>query len=278
MRIAGLEVKSTKEVFNEDTRIAACVMAKVKEGKTTLAATLDKLTRKHHGKPTLFVTCEKSSGAGLETLRQLDIPYVTPDSLEELEKLLAELQGSEDFMGVVGDSFHEIYNHAIKPQILKTPPREKSSFALEARKLGVLTDSDYNKSAEIVRRVINSFLALTKLGAKSKHVVFTINERNVLDEDRRTVLRIMPDLPGQSRDTMAGMVPIIGRLKLTRRVAKDQSGKAVANIVRTFDTTSGGEYATCDRLGVLENEVPADFCEMYEKYWLPKVGKKGASE
>jgi hypothetical protein len=112
-----------------------------KRGKTTFAASLDAMTKKYFGKPTLVIAVEAGEGGGTMSIQDGDVDYVAPTSMEELNKVLAALANDTTYGGVVLDSSTEYVNRFLKPYALSFPYTKGSAPA--TRSLGVPEQGDY---------------------------------------------------------------------------------------------------------------------------------------
>lgn len=277
--IPGVSVRSSKDILGPDMVLAMMLWSASGKGKTTLAASLDRLTQKFMGKRTLLIPLESSDGGGALTVRKLDIPIWEPKSLDEFDKGLAGLRQDKEFGGIVVDSTTELAKQLIKPVALTYPCREKGTGQAATRSAGVPTRSDYQTMGELGRQRFQALLNFTKSPLETrKHVVVTAADKVVEDDDGK--IRIWgPDLPGALSEAAAQMFQINATIEVKPEVV---NGKR--NYPRFITFNTDGPKAIKDRSQVFPNEIRLkqfdgdtnglDLCEMWEKYWLPEVAKQ----
>ena len=310
--IAGLPVRNTKTIFNAGSRMAVLVHGITGSGKTTLAASLDKLTKKHMGKPTLIIAGEASDSSGLETLAGMDVEFVAlpacpaPGDPEApgyqqrvaqarkywtaLRTLLTALLDDETYGGVVLDSVDQISKNIVQPYVLGTPPREKNDETMSNRTNGIPADSDYQKMGELLRGLLLQAMALTVgdqvnekgqivlRGAKlPKHVLLTCNQKTFVNRKTGDIEKVTVDLPGSARDSITQMVKTVVALDATAVVEKGADGKSTRRPIRVLRSTNTGSTIAKDRTGMFPPVAPADLCRLYEENWLPKIESASAS-
>lgn len=264
--IGGLTVRNTARLIGPDTRISLLIYAPAKHGKTTFAATLNKLTLKHHGKPTLFVAVEPGEGGGTMSIQHAGVDYVAPETYDEFLKVLAALENDTNYAGVVLDSATEYVNRFLKPYALKFPSRER----IPTREAGVPERSDYQTMGEKLRL---DFLRLIRLTTHPrlecrKHLVVTALQREKVDHD--AIVSIHPDLPGAMALTAAAMFQTVAQIGISNRVEKE-GGQTRRITHRYLITESNGVRVVGDRTGCFPDGAPLDLLEIYEQHWLPKV-------
>jgi hypothetical protein len=71
--LGGIEVRNTRDLITEHTRLCVLGFSPTGYGKTTLGATLDRMTRRFFGKPSLFIGVEAGEGGGAMSI-QLYLP------------------------------------------------------------------------------------------------------------------------------------------------------------------------------------------------------------
>ena len=96
--LAGLTVRSTRDLINPETRFCMMLWAYAKRGKTTFGKSMDAFTKKYMGKPTLFIAVEAGEGGGTMSIQDAEIDYVCPTTMDEFNKLVAAL-GSDSTYG-----------------------------------------------------------------------------------------------------------------------------------------------------------------------------------
>ncbi len=267
LKFAGLQVKNTKNNLSPDKRFCTFIYAEPKFGKTTMCASLDKLTQKHFGKPTLIIACETSDGSGTDSITDLGVDYIQPANMQELLTILKQLQSDTKYGGVVIDPFNEVarrflisYSVANLPAKMTTPARQK---------FGVPVPDDYQNAGELLRQIVNDFVQLSSLPniEQRKHVVGTAIVKWKTDWKTGDLISIQPDLPGGMASTVNAIFQTIGTIQKTR-----EHGKLVYKFVSSSDVANFGKWILGDRYGI-PPVVEADFLDIYEKHWLPKLNK-----
>lgn len=280
MQIGSLRIVNTSKMFGLDTRMSTLLYAPPKYGKTTMASTMDAMTKKHLGKPTLYIMCEAGDGGGALSVKDAGIDCVFPETLEDLESILTWLYNDTTYGGVVMDSVTEMVNRIMKPYILATPTAGANPVELSARKEGVPVRLDYNKMNERGRMWLNRLVGLTTIVKteggtrvpdldRRKHVLATAHTKIKSDQDG-TIIKIQPDLPGQLAENACGLFQSV--ITLNRSVVNktiDNRKVAVPNITVVSEIV-GLPYILGDRFGIFENGSPPDFVHIYENNFLPK--------
>ena len=279
-RFGGLVVHSTKEVFGPNTKICMMLYQAAKRGKTTLAASLDKITRKYDNKPTLFVSMEASDGGGTLSLKDLDIDYVQPTTRLELDSIVAALQNDTHYGGVVIDSASEYVKRFLQPFALQNTFLGADHYPTRA--YGVPARNDYQFMGEVGRIFFNRLIQMTAARDlnKRKHLIVTalIKERT---DDRGAIIRVGPDLPGAMSDSATAMFQTVAQVGVRVKLAPDPSNpKAKRRIHERFlRVKPTGPEILDDRTGVFphgfsltdDSGQPIGLDVIYEKYWLPAV-------
>lgn len=274
--IAGIKIHNTKDIFNEATKLCALVYSAPGVGKTTFAATLDKLTKRIYNKPTLFIAIEAGEGGGTASIQEAGIDYVVPEDRGQLDKLLATLQADTHYAGVVFDSATEGVKRYIQPFALSMENiKEKSPL----RTLGVPGRSDYQTMGEMMRSVSQKLINLTTKNKSDgspnldvrKHVIMTALQRVKTEGDE--VVAIGPDLPGAMMITSTAMFQQVFALKIKQIVDRDpnDSKKAVRSIQRVVMTGGDGLMILKDRFNVFPKEFEPDLDIAWDRYWVPKL-------
>lgn len=293
MNIAGLAVKNTKNLFDKHSRMNILCMGSPKRGKTTMGATLDKLTKKHLGKPSLIVAIELGEGSGVASVRDLGVDYVEPSDLNEMNKLINALKNDTHYGGIVIDGTYELVRQLIKPFVLSRPSNEsKSPIVEERRKMGVFSRSDYETAGEQLRQWLQAFINMTTVGdPKSsdkhiqdkvryrKHLFVTALEKEIYEEDDNGKLHltaIKPSLPGQMADAATAMFQTIGYITNVATRETNAQGKAERIVRPIFSIDKSDKHIAGDRLNLLPKEggVEPDLLTIYENYWLPVINAK----
>ena len=186
-RLGKQEIKNTRDLINENTKLCVLVYARAKFGKTTMASTLDEMTRKYFGKPSLCVAVEPGEGGGTMSVREAGIDYITPETEEEMSDVLASLAGDKVYGGVILDSSSEYARRILQPYAMRFPSREKQP----QREAGVPDRGDYHVMGEEARRRFNQLVALTvhpNLDIR-KHLVVTALYKERTDDDGNLVMK-----------------------------------------------------------------------------------------
>lgn len=235
---------------------------------TTFAGSLNELTLKHFGKPTIFIALEAGEGGGTMSIQNLDCPFVVPNSLDELDKIIAELTTDTRFGGIVLDSSTELVNRFLKPYALKFPSREN----VPTRRAGVPERSDYQTMGEKLRELLNRLINITALpDAKlRKHLMVTATEKE--KQDGGVVVAIQPELPGAMAQSATAMFQIVGSVGIREKI--DPVTKARTKN-RVFITEANGVRVVGDRTKILPPEAPLNWTAIWEQYWIPKLKELG---
>jgi len=272
LKFAGLPVKNTRNNRSADKRFCTFIYAEPKFGKTTMCASLDKLTRKHFGKPSLIIACETSDGSGTDSITdysELGVEYIQPSNMQELLTIIKQLQSDTKYGGVVIDPFNEVarrflisYSVANLPAKMTTPARQK---------FGVPVPDDYQNAGELLRQIVNDFVQLSSTPniEQRKHVVGTSIVKFVVDyKAGGEITQVKPDLPGGMASTVNAIFQTIGTIQKVR-----EKSQLVYKFVTSSDVGGFGKWILGDRYGI-PSVVEADFLDIYEKYWLPKLQSK----
>lgn len=275
-QFAGIPLRNTADLLDEHTRIALLLIADYKQGKTTCAATLDKLTQKFYDKPSLFIAVEAGEGGGTASIQEAGVSYVLPNTKQEFDRILAELSTDKEFGGVILDSTGELVRRFIFPYALTFPSREK----VASRAAGVPERSDYQTAGEVLRGYFNQLINLTTLPnvACRKHVIVTALKRIKIDEDTQQVLSIGPDLPGAMASTAGAMFQTIGYIESRADVIPnpDKPGTTMKQVRRVLVTSNerNPKLLAGDRFKIFPGECEPDLAMIWEKYALPRLHKK----
>jgi hypothetical protein len=252
------------------------VYAPAKLGKTTMVATLDKMTKRYFGKPSLLIPLEAADGGGAMSLNGLDVDYVIPKDYKEMRELLAELQGDTKYGGVILDSSSEYVKVFLQPHVLATyPSREHTA----TRSAGVMERSDYQTCGEMLRQDFNRLIRLsasTTPENRRKHVVVTALQRSQTDENG-SLIAIQPDLPGAMAGAATAMFNVVGQVKIVTEVGKDTNGRPSRTTRRVFTTSGDGVIVRGDRTNRIPPDCPPDFEWIWEKAFAPLWEKEPAN-
>lgn len=282
--IGKIPVLNTRNIVGPTTMMNGLVYNPPKWGKTTFVGSMDRMTRRFGGKPSLFVAIELGDGGGTASIQSLGVDYVMPTDIGELDSVILELSRDTKYGGVILDSSTAMVHQFMKPKALSFPnTRDKDP----RRPAGVPGRSDYQTIGELTRQRLQSLVNLTmvyKLDKgvrvpdmdRRKHLFITALERTTIDEDSSEIKQIGPDLPGALMDTISSVVQTVGYLTIKKVVIPDPSNpKLTTNVLkRTFCVRQDGKRIAGDRFGLLPDESEPDLEIMYEKYWLPRVNRK----
>jgi hypothetical protein len=250
------------------------------KGKTNLSGELHEMTMKFWGKPTLYIAIEAGEGGGAATIRKMGVPLVTPQSVAEMDKILAGLETDTEFGGVVLDSSSEMVKKFIKPEALAFPCRERGSGQELVRKAGVPSRSDYQTMGELCRQRFQRLINLSSHTNPKikKHVIITALDRQHEDDTGKTDFW-GPDLPGAIATGAVGMFQIVATVDIKPQVV---GGKRFNT--RFLVTGTDGVKSLKDRFNVFPAEVklkntveviPGDdgltLSDCWERYWVPAI-------
>jgi len=246
------------------------IFAPPKTGKTTLASTLNKLTLKQLGKPTLFIAVEAGEGGGTMSIQEAGVDYVTPANYVELLNVMSALQTDTYYGGVVFDSATEYVNRYLKPYALNFPSREK----IPTRSAGVPERSDYQTMGEKARADFNTLINLTthpNLNIR-KHLIVTALEK--VKEDNGSIVAVQPDLPGAMSGAATAMFQTVGQIIIRGKIQKNANGQNERVQERILLTGGDGVRVVGDRTHTLPHEcVEMDWEVIWDKYWIPIINK-----
>lgn len=282
MTIDGIQIKNTKNIINEATRMCGLVYAPPKFGKTKFAATLNKLTLRLYNKPTLFIAVEAGEGGGTATIQEEAVDYVIPATKAELDKILAALQTDTQYAGVVLDSATETVNRYVKPFVLAMENKKESD---PIRLFGVPVRSDYQMMGELMRMVSQRLINLTMLNKpngepdleRRKHVLITALEKVETEKDKVTkethITAIGPDLPGAMMRTSTAMFQQVMSIQVEQTIERDPNDvrKAVRKSRRVVVTETDGVKILGDRFKVYPAVFEPDLDKAWELYWIPRI-------
>jgi|WetSurMetagenome_2_1015567.scaffolds.fasta_scaffold52466_3 hypothetical protein len=268
--LGGIPVRNTATLVTPDTRMCVLCYAPSGFGKTTLGATLDKLTKEFMQKPTLIVAVEAGEGGGTSSIQEFGVDFVMPADLNDVEKILAALATDTTYGGVVMDSSTELVKRFIQPYALKFPSREK----VPTRTAGVPERSDYQTMGEKARQIFNRLINLTTVADPRvrKHLLVTALEQDKTDE-RGALTSIQPALPGAMAGTATAMFQTVLGISIKPKVIPDPDnpGKTKRINERVLISDGDGVRHSKDRMKLFPNGCEPDLAEIYRKYWLPKI-------
>ena len=275
-RIGTLQIKSTKNLLSEATRLCALVYTPPKFGKTKFASSLDAFTRKYRGKPTLIIASEVAEGGGTMTLNDLEIDYVMPANWNEMESLIASLATNEYYGGIVLDNVTDYVNRIVKPHAMSFPSKERDSGT---RLLGVPVRGDYQVMGESTRTQLNRLINLTNENTAErfrKDLIVTALQKEVSD-DSGTLTGIVPELPGALASSVTAMFQSVLSISIKQSIVKQSDGSTKRISTRQLLSTIDPMRRTDDRMGIFKNQngmsLTTDsgdaigLVEIYEK-WL----------
>ena len=278
--LGGITVRNTSQLFTPDTRLCMLVYAHAKRGKTTFAATMDQFTKKYFGKPTLIIAVEAGEGGGTMSIQDFDVDYVVPNTMEELNKIIAALATDTKYGGVVLDSATEYVNRFLKPYALKFPYTKGA--APPTRLEGVPEQGDYQTMGERARMDFNKLINLTSHPDKNirKHLLVTALEKEKTNRDG-VLLSVQPDLPGAMALAATAMFQTVGAIELKTTVEPDPANpKVTKRVTRRMLVTTVDEESkkiVGDRTKRIPTGSPLNFCDIYEQSWIPTFEKGGAA-
>lgn len=285
-RIGTLQIKNTRNLLTEATRLCALIYAPAKFGKTELASTLDAFTKKFRGKPTLIIASEVAEGGGTMTLNSKDIDYVMPANWNEMESLLASLATNDYYGGIVLDNVSDYVNRIVKPHALSFPAKERE---VGVRSVGVPVRSDYQVMGECTRTQLNRLINLTNENTQERYrkdLVVTALQKETSD-DNGNLTGIVPDLPGALAGSVTAMFQSVLSIAIKQKVVKQSDGSTKRFNTRTLLSTIDPMRRTDDRMGIFKSQHESSLTaedgtalglvEIYEK-WLATRPKAAATE
>jgi AAA domain-containing protein len=275
--LGGVKLHNTADLLNEHTKLCLLLYAGPKFGKTTVAASMDAMTRKFFGKPTLFIAVEPADGGGTMSIQHLGVDFVMPNSWSEFTSVIASLASDKTYGGVVLDNVTDLVKRFIMPYCIAMPYEKAGKGGPPAtRALGVPAQGDYQTAAEVLRTKLNELMNLTRARDTSvrKHLAVVALEKNKTDRDGN-LIRIQPDLPGAMAEDASAMFNTIASIAIKTTVEPlDQNNpKAGTHRVsnRILVTEGDGVKILGDRMKAFPKEGPTDLCEVWEKHFLPRI-------
>lgn len=273
-QIAGIPIKSTKDLLSPSTRLCMCLWAAAKRGKTSFAKELDDITKKYMGKPTLFIAIEAADGGGTMTIKDYDVAYCEPKSWTEFTGVVSALQTDTTFGGVVVDNASDLVKRLLQPEALKVIYKDVPAN----RGKGVPERRDYQTMGELLRVEFNKLVNLTKRDtpdAVRKHLIVTALESIKTTKEGEEILSICPALPGQMSDTASALFQTLATIEVRPRVVQI-AGKPTERInERVLVTDNDGKKVLGDRMKIFPKEGPLSLMQIWETCWIPATeGKK----
>lgn len=268
---AGLTVRNTSTLFTPDTRLCVLCYAPTKYGKTTLCATLDELTKKHLGKPTLGIAVEAGEGGGTASIEAAGVDFITPTNFNEFNAVIASLASDTTYGGVFLDSASEYVKRFLQPYALKFPTKGAPPAT---RVTGVPARDDYQTMGEQARIHFNQLINLTthpNLNIR-KHLLVTALSKEKTD-DNNTITAIQPDLPGAMSASASAMFQTVCTIKIKSMVEKSPEGKPIRRTARVLSTEGDGIRVCGDRTHRFPPECEPNLCKIWEEYWIPSFTK-----
>lgn len=265
-----IKIQSTKNLFNPNTRWLQLIYGANGEGKTTFAATLNDITLKYFGKPTLVVAIEPSDGGGLLSVAAKNIDYIVPREYKDLLEILAFLRTDTKYAGVVFDSLTEVTKKFVRDKALKLPAKEAKSEVLSAaRAEGIPTQSDYGTMGSIFGNFLREVVALSSfdvLGDKAKHVICTAVKKEKRDKEG-VLEKEGPDIPGEMATTCTSLFNVVSRIVMGHRVDPTTKTRVPH---RTLCSVGDAIRTLKDRTQILGENAPMDM-NLIWPMWLQKV-------
>lgn len=202
-----------------------------------------------------FAACETGHGGGLLTLAGMDVDYIEPNSLSDLEAVANGLV-FKDKETIVLDSLSAMARTFVKDSALAIPRTKGESLK---RKAGVPELDDYGVMGEMTRRILNRLLDL------DKHIIVTALEKIKLPdpETGQGEMIICPDLPGEMAVGSTGMFDFVFRLRSRQIMTRpgDAKSKMTQRYLLTANDGQGSiAKARSNKKGqsFLEKEIPID--------------------
>ncbi len=271
--LGGVRIANSSTIIDANTKLNLLLYCNAKYGKTTTAASLNALTLKFGGKPSLFVAVEAADGGGTMSIQDLGVDYVMPSSWNELVSIVAALQSDKTYGGVVVDNLTDLVKRFIQPYALGMPYTKGA--APETRKLGVPEQGDYQTMAETLRGQLNQLMNLTKHKdmAVRKHLICCALSKDKLDRKTQALLNIQPDLPGAMAGDATAMFNTVAAIDIKSVVGPDPAkpGQTTRLTSRVLVTAGDGVRLLGDRTKCFPASGPTDLCEIWEKYFIPRI-------
>jgi len=281
MQLGKFKLTNTNQIFNPHTKMSTLLWGGSGKGKTKLSGTLDAMTRKFFGKPSLYIGTEAGEGGGAVTLGGSDIPLIVPRDHNEMVEILASLKSDRQFGGVIFDNATEACKRYIQPFALKFPSREKQA----TRASGVPERSDYQTMGELMRQYLQALINLTTDPNPEcrKHVIVVAADK-IREDDNHNVTFWGPDLPGAMAQAAPQMFQTVVTLEIKRELLPnpDNPKQNIAINRRYLHSAADGPKILKDRFKLLPPTVKIrnfddpksdgmDFVDIWATYWLPAI-------
>lgn len=176
-------------------------------------------------------------------------PVTDWTDMDEVFNFLRTSEGQEKYKWVALDGMTRIQNMALRFVMRLAEEQDLT------RQPGMVSQRDYGKSGELLKGMMYNFHSL------SQGVIYTVQERQdqpgaVFDEDEdieEVVTRYVPDLPKGVRNSINGIVDVIGRIYTVRiDHPKEDSQVTVRRLwlspVEQLDTGGRSQYVLPDYL------------------------------
>lgn len=283
MQLGRFKVGSTADIIGPNTKMSTLLWAPSGTGKTRLAGTLDAMTQKFCGKPTLCIATEAGEGGGAVTNSNLKIPLIVPRDHNELVEILTSLRTDRQFGGVIFDNATEAAKRYAQPYALAFPSREKKA----TRTVGVPERSDYQTMGEIVRQYFQALINLTTDPNPElrKHLIIVAADK-IREDDDHNIIYWGPDLPGAMAAAASQMMQTVVNLSLKREVRADPTNPkvTVARNRRYLNSAAEGAKVLKDRFKLLPPSLKIrdfddpqsdgeDLCSIWTNYWQPAIAR-----
>lgn len=277
-KIAGLTVNNTKDLIGPNMRLCMMLYQAAKFGKTTLAASLDTMTKKFMNKPSLIIAIEAGEGGGSMSVQNLGIDYVQPTSMGNLGTLMSELATDTYYGGIIFDNSTDYVRRFLEPYSLKFTWGGCEKFP--TRRIGVPARNDYQTMGSQLRTDFNKLIKLTTSEVPEdcrKHLIVTalVKEKN---NDDGALIRKGPSLPGDMMDTATAMFQTVATIDIQGSTIKNPAGQTERIYERYLRTKPKSKEILGDRSGILPERLlltnsdgtPVSMADIWEKYYLPR--------
>jgi hypothetical protein len=211
----------------ESTGYIKClVYGKTDAGKTWLCRTVPK---------PVIISAEK----GLLTLRDVKIPVIEVETLEDVEEAYELLKGPKGrkFKTICLDSISDIAENVLAEEKINCGNDPRRAYMFYADKLLPL---------------IKKFRDIS-----SKHVYFTAKQAYI-EDDYTGITTFIPDMPGK---TLANALPYLFDFVFALRIEQNEEGEKT----RYLQTESDIQYISKNRGGMLSPTEPADLGYIFKK-------------
>lgn len=207
------------------------------------------------------------------SIEDAGVDYVVPQTMEELNRIIAALASDTKYGGVVFDSATEYVNRFLKPYALRLPYTKGTPPA--TRLEGVPEQGDYQTMGERARMDFNKLINLTSHPDKNirKHLVVTALEKERTDRATQALVAIQPDLPGAMSQAATSMFQSVAGIELRTSVQPDPSDpKKTIRVTRrqlVTEATEESKRVVGDRTRRIPNGAPLDLEKIWYEYWVP---------